>query len=195
MEHNLDSSYWDNLYNTGETKWNIGDVSLPMKGYIDQLKDKSIAILIPGCGNSYEAEYLLEQGFNNITVVDISPVAVKSIESRLAQYLGKGLTVICNDFFKIDQQFDLVLEQTFFCALDPSLRKAYVDKMFDILKPAGKLAGVMFNRDFEESPPFGGSKEEYRNLFSNKFDIRTMEECYNSIERRKGTEVFVIFIK
>jgi hypothetical protein len=34
-------------------------VSLPIKAYIDTLKDKDIAILIPGCGNTYEAAYLL----------------------------------------------------------------------------------------------------------------------------------------
>jgi hypothetical protein len=45
---------------------------LPIKNYIDTLKDKDIAILIPGCGNTYEAAYLLEQGFTNVTVIDIA---------------------------------------------------------------------------------------------------------------------------
>jgi hypothetical protein len=49
---------------------------------ISQLKlyryfNKDIAILIPGCGNTYEAAYLLEQGFTNVTVIDIAPTLVK----------------------------------------------------------------------------------------------------------------------
>jgi hypothetical protein len=48
-------------------------VSPPIKAYIDTLKNKDIAILIPGCGNTYEAAYLLlEQGFTNVTVIDIA---------------------------------------------------------------------------------------------------------------------------
>jgi hypothetical protein len=53
----------------------------PIKNYIDTLKDKDIAILIPGCGNTYEAAYLLEQGFTNVTI-DIAPTLVKNIEQN-----------------------------------------------------------------------------------------------------------------
>lgn len=193
MEKVLDKNYWDKRYHDRETGWDIGKVSRPLKEYIDQLANKDIAILIPGCGNAYEAEYLLQQGFTNITLIDISPALVHSIEQKLAAYSGKQLQVICDDFFKLNRQFDLVLEQTFFCALDPSLRKNYVSKMFEILKPGGKLAGVLFNRSFEGGPPFGGNQKEYEALFSGKFTIKTMEACYNSIEPRKGSELFISF--
>ena len=165
-----------------------------MKAYIDQLSDKHLSILIPGCGNAYEAEYLLQHGFTNITLIDISSVLVESIKEKFAAYTGKQLHVIVGDFFKLDKQFDLVLEQTFFCALHPSQREAYVHKMAEILKPGGKLAGVLFNRDFEGGPPFGGDTTEYEQLFSKKFLIKTMAACYNSIEPRKGSEVFVVLI-
>ena len=46
--------------------WDLGEVSPPIKSYIDTLEDKNIRILIPGCGNTYEAEYLLEQGFTKL---------------------------------------------------------------------------------------------------------------------------------
>ena len=52
--------------------WDIGYPSTPLKEYIDQLKDKSITILIPGCGNAYEAAYLFERGFKQVTLVDLS---------------------------------------------------------------------------------------------------------------------------
>ena len=124
----LDDKYWDKRYIETETGWDIGKVSTPLKEYIDQLANKHISILIPGCGNSHEADYLLQEGFTNITLIDISPVLVGLIREKFASAIGKQLHVICGDFFKLEQQFDLVLEQTFFCALDPLLRKDYVNK-------------------------------------------------------------------
>ena len=194
-KENFDAGYWNIRYEKTETGWDIGSVSSPLKAYIDQLSDKHLSILIPGCGNAYEAEYLLQHGFTNIMLIDISSVLVESIKEKFAAYTGKQLHVIEGDFFKLDKQFDLVLEQTFFCALHPSQREAYVHKMAEILKPGGKLAGVLFNRDFEGGPPFGGSIEEYEQLFSGKFMIKTLAECYNSIEPRKGSEVFVVLMK
>ena len=67
--------------------------------------------------------------------------------------------------------------------------------MYLILKPGGKIAGVLFNRNFDGGPPFGGNKSEYEKLFAEKFTINTMEECYNSIEPRKDKEVFINFFQ
>ena len=60
-----EQEYWDSRYETHETGWDIGEPSTPLKTYIDQLRDKSISVLIPGAGNAYEAAYLYENGFFN----------------------------------------------------------------------------------------------------------------------------------
>jgi thiopurine S-methyltransferase len=96
------------------------------------------------------------------------------------------------DFFAHQGAYDLILEQTFFCALEPHLREAYAKKMFDLLKPGGQLVGVLFDREFSSpGPPFGGSKEEYRSYFEPFFEIEKFEPCYNSIPARLGTELFI----
>ncbi|WEK35145.1 MAG: methyltransferase domain-containing protein [Candidatus Pseudobacter hemicellulosilyticus] len=187
-----DASYWDNRYQRGETGWDLGAPSTPLKTYIDQLTDKELAILIPGCGNSYEAEYLLEQGFTNVTLIDISPTLTARLSRKFEQQPGRKPTIITGDFFALNGQFDLILEQTFFCALDPALRPAYVEQMHKLLKPGGQLAGVLFNRDFDGGPPFGGHTEEYEQLFGKFFTIRTLAPCYNSIKPREGNEAFII---
>src|SRR5690554_3711649 len=66
----LDESFWTKNYLKGKTGWDIGYVSTPIKEYIDQLTDKNSDILIPGGGNSYEAEYLHRQGFKNVSVAE-----------------------------------------------------------------------------------------------------------------------------
>ncbi len=195
MDTALDKDYWDKRYADQQTSWDVGSISTPLKEYIDQLEDKNISILIPGCGNAHEAKYLLENGFSNITLIDISPTLVDAIREKLKAYDGNRLKVICGDFFELNETFDLILEQTFFCALDPNLRQRYADKMFDLLKPGGKLVGLLFDRDFDDSPPFGGSKAEYEKLFSQRFLIHNMEACNNSISRRAGTELFINFRK
>lgn len=184
-------NYWNTRYATNDATWDTGSVTEPLKEYIDQLTSKDIPILIPGCGNSYEAAYLLQKGFTNITLIDISTVLCKKIEGDFAVYLSKELRIICGDFFNHTGYYDLILEQTFFCALEPSLRKDYAAKMYELLKPCGKLAGVLFNRSFESGPPFGGNEAEYRSLFEPLFTIEIMEPCNNSIKPRAGAELFI----
>lgn len=192
MENKTAKQYWDQLYQNKETRWDIGYPSPPLKEYIDQLEDKQQAILIPGCGNSYEAAYLLDNGFTNLTLIDISSSLTSSLENKFRKYLGKQLQIITGDFFELKGKYDLVLEQTFFCALPPASRPAYVQQINNLLNPGGKLVGVLFNRLFEDDgPPFGGTTEEYKELFEEKFSIKTMEPCYNSIEKRAGSEVFI----
>ena len=188
----IDQDYWDNLYKTKEVGWDIGYPSPALRNYIDQLSDKSIRILIPGCGNAYEAEYLLRNGFHHVTLIDIAPQLTTALMAKFENHPGIKPRIITGDFFELHGQFDLILEHTFLSALQPTLRIAYTKKMHELLTPNGKLVGVLFGKHFEEDgPPFGGSIEEYRDLFRDNFDICVLEPCYNSIERRAGSEVFI----
>ena len=189
----LDADYWSDRYQTNSAQWDLGQVSPPIKNYIDQLTNKYCRILIPGCGNAYEAAYLIEKGFTDITLIDIAPALVEEIKIKFES--NTSVTIILGDFFELDQTFDLIIEQTFFCALSPSLRPAYVHKMSSLLSPNGKLVGLLFNRDFEGGPPFGGSKQEYIQLFESNFFLHTLEPCYNSFVKRQESELFILFIK
>lgn len=187
----LNEAYWNDRYQRNDTGWDIGYASPPLTSYIDQLTKKSVRILIPGCGNGYEAEYLLKAGFSNVTVIDIAPDLTSALKKRLKDWDGKELRILTGDFFELSDQFDLIFEQTFFCALDPSLRKNYVLKIVELLSPGGKLIGVLFNHNFEGGPPFGGSLQEYELLFTPHFKRIQMTPCYNSIKPRQGGELFV----
>ncbi|MGO4821207.1 MULTISPECIES: methyltransferase domain-containing protein [unclassified Flavobacterium] len=185
----LDQNYWDAQYQAQATGWDLGIVSPPIKAYIDTIKNKDIAILIPGCGNTYEASYLLQQGFTNVTVIDIAPSLVKIIEEKFIT--NTNIQVLLGDFFKHEGQYDLIIEQTFFCALPPTMRQKYVWKMHQLLANEGVLAGLLFNRTFDVGPPFGGSKQEYEMLFKNAFDFINMDVAPNSVAPRANSELFI----
>ncbi len=189
----LNKEYWENRYENNDAIWDIGHISTPLKEYIDQLEDKNIKILIPGAGNAYELDYLIEKGFQNVYVIDYAQQPIDTILNR-NKALEKHL--ICDDFFNHNETYDLIIEQTFFCALQPNLRENYVSKMYNLLFEKGKIVGLLFNFPLTEvGPPFGGSYEEYVNLFSEKFILKTLEPAYNSIKPRANKELFFTFEK
>jgi len=190
----LNKSYWNQRYIEKTTGWDVGEITTPLKEYIDQLKDKNFKIIIPGCGNAHEAEYLFLAGFTNVFLIDFSPIALNQFIERVPNFPEEQL--ICDDFFNHHGNYDLLLEQTFFCALNPALRKNYAQHAADILNPNGKLVGLLFNEVLNvDHPPFGGNKEEYLTYFEPYFTINILEPTFNSIPPRKDRELFIKFTK
>ncbi|HET8572815.1 MAG TPA: methyltransferase domain-containing protein [Edaphocola sp.] len=198
--HNLDHTpgpgqqFWEEKWQSHTTGWDIGHASPPIVQYFRQYPNKNAAVLIPGCGNAYEAVSLAERGFTNITLLDIAPKAVDLLRERF-----KGchaVTILCEDFFRHQGSYDIIIEQAFFCAIPPRKRPDYVAQCHSLLRHKGNITGLLFDRTFDrQGPPFGGSETEYRTLFSPCFDIKTMAECYNSIAPRAGSELFIDLVK
>lgn len=189
------AEFWQQRYEKDSIGWDMGEVSPPLKAYIDQLpaSAKDQAILVPGAGNAYEVGYLHEQGFTNVILVDFALSPIEAFAKRYPDFPAEHL--ICADFFNLSPeqyQFDLVFEQTFFCAINPSRRDEYVQQMSALLKSDGKLIGLLFDKNFgRDEPPFGGTKEEYQQRFEHHFKIDVMEPSYNSHPARQGSELFI----
>jgi SAM-dependent methyltransferase len=186
----LNENFWEGLYQEQDTGWDIGYPSPPLQEYIDQLTDPSISILIPGCGRSYEGEYLYRSGFENVHLLDYAPSAFGDFTERVPDFPKDQ--IFLGDFFEHEGQYDLILEQTFFCALNPSLRNDYAKHMSKLLKPNGKLVGVLFNTPMnEDKPPYGGNAMQYMSIFQPYFKHLYFKPAYNSIEPRMGRELFM----
>jgi sulfatase maturation enzyme AslB (radical SAM superfamily) len=71
-----------------------------LKKFFDSLPNKNASILIPGCGNAYEAEYLLNQGFSNVTLIDIAPTLVRNLKSKFRG--NPSIQVLEGDFFQLN---------------------------------------------------------------------------------------------
>lgn len=191
----LKATYWNERYLNQQTGWDLGEVSPPIKNYINQITNKDLRILIPGAGNAYEAIYLLVNGFTNVTVIDFASLPLSNLKAKLKNINESHYHLIHDDFFNHEGEYDLIIEQTFFCAINPDLRKKYVKHTHQLLAEKGKIAGLLFNKEFPfDGPPFGGNEDDYKKLFEPEFDIKIIETAYNSVEARKGKELFVVLV-
>jgi SAM-dependent methyltransferase len=187
---NLNEDFWSSRYQDGYVGWDIGSPSPPLYQYLCQLHTKTISILVPGAGNAYEVAAAWILGFTNIHFLDITYLPINKFLEKNPSF--PVYQVFHQDFFEHQGTYDLILEQTFFCAIDPELRLAYVKKMHSLLKPEGRLVGVLFDKEFNvDGPPFGGTATEYRSLFKHYFELEKFEPCYNSIHQRLGSELFI----
>lgn len=186
----LNENYWTERYQEEQTGWDMGMPSPQVLHFVENQSGVGLdaRILIPGAGNAYEWEYLVNNGYEQIYAMDISAHPLNALAQRNPE---NQHLLLHEDFFKHESEYELILEQTFFCALDPSMRSKYVEHMHRLLKSGGVLAGVLFNRSFpHDGPPFGGSKDEYQSLFSERFDVLHMESAEHSHPARSGSELF-----
>ena len=109
-------NYWEERYLKGETGWDAGTITTPLKEYIDQLTDKNSKILIPGAGNGYEFDYLIKKGFKNVYVVDIAETPLENIKTRKPEFASH---LIHSDFFAFSS-VSIIFSSALLSALRPT---------------------------------------------------------------------------
>ena len=189
----LSAKYWEQRYVDKNTGWDVGDVVPQWKAFFKDFRasDKGKRILVPGAGLGHEVEYLHRTGFQDVHILDWSSSAIESFQQRLPTFPSTHCHV--GDFFEHSGQYDMIVEQTFFCAIDFKLRDQYVLAVDNLLAEEGQWAAMLFNMRFDgEGPPFGGSIDEYIDLFRGVFKELVIDENPISIDPRKGREVFMI---
>lgn len=192
---NIDSQkYWEQRYQSEDAPWDMGMASPPLMAFMAHYPNKDHKILIPGGGKGYELAWLHTHGFQNSFLIDWSPTSCAEVLSLHPAIPASA--VLCKDFFAHSGQYDLILEQTFFCALTPPLREDYARHMHALLKPGGRLVGVWFQFPLTEAgPPFGGSADAYQALFEPLFSDVKIEPCKNSHPARMGKELWIELTK
>jgi methyl halide transferase len=185
-----DSHYWSDRWSKGETGWDAGKATSPLVRFIDGLSNRELRVLVPGAGSGWEVEYLWRRGFREVQALDVVAQAWDVFHERVPDFPRQQWHTA--DFFNLEGSFDLIIEQTFFCALDPALRSNYATHMHRLLRPNGRLCGLFFEFPLtQEGPPFGGDRHAYTDLFSDCFNIDVMESCTDSIAPRMGRELWV----
>ena len=192
----MNSEYWENRYQVGTTRWDIGQAAPPFVSLLNSPqapKPGKVAVL--GCGRGYDALLFAEYGFE-VTGIDFAPSAIASA-TALAQATGSSAQFLQRDIFDLKTEFphyfDYVVEHTCFCAIAPSQRLAYVKLVREILKPQGQLIGLFFTHSRPGGPPFGSTPAEICSYFTPDFKILSLEPAINSVIERQGEEHLGIF--
>jgi methyl halide transferase len=181
---------WQGHYESNDLGWDLGHVAPPFAKLWEEEKLPVGKALVPGCGRGHEVIFLAENGFE-VTAIDFSKGAVTYLESALDERSLSG-RVLHQDFFCLDNShdgiYDLVLEQTFFCAIAPRQRKDYVLNVMRILKPGGILVGLFYQTDKEGGPPYNTTREDIEVNFAKNFKIQELNKTSLSAEQRKDKE-------
>jgi len=188
---------WERHYETNDLGWDLGEVAPPFVHLWEERKISPGRAIIPGCGCGHEAIFLAEQGFQ-ITALDYTRGALGRLEKALIKKNLSG-ELLRQDFFQLDSEynnsFDLMLENTFFCAINPAMRQNYVSTAARILKTGALLVGLFYETDKEGGPPFNTRKSDIEESFSEQFAIEVLSKTPYSAEQRQGKEWLGIFKK
>ncbi len=155
---------WNTRYLANDTPWDRGTVSPFLWHHLDRLP-ANLQVLVPGCGTGHEVVALAAVG-HQVTALDLAPEALRRCQERLenkdlrAELLqGDVLT------WQPQRTFDLVYEQTCLCALDPSERDVYAQRLLEWVSPEGLLLAAFFQTHTEDGPPYHCGLDEMRQLF------------------------------
>lgn len=158
--------------------------------------------LVPGCGTGYDVTYLSHP--NRVTIgIEIVQKAVDEANKRLSN-LSSDEVYKPNAIFQLASFFDLssepsdqfhfIYDYTFLCALDPSLRNTWAQKMSELLVSGGELLTIIYPIcDKEGGPPFSVSLELYKEILeSNGFICLQLELLPNDLchDGRDGSGVW-----
>ena len=191
--------FWERAYQSGEIGWDIGRSTPVFNDWINTCK-VPLSICILGAGNGWDAINFASKG-HIVTAVDFAESAVNNMQTVVKQS-DLIMDILHMDIFDLSKlyinHFDVVLEYTCFCAINPSKRRDYLNMVKHILKPKGELVGLLFpiDKDPDEGgPPFGVQLKSTIKLITEYLFLIKEEVSSLSIKSRVGREIFIIFRK
>ena len=182
-------SFWDERFARGFTPWDQAGVQREFEAFATAHPDA--AVLIPGCGNAWEARWLAERG-RAVRAIDFAPAAVASARAALGQYAD---VVEEADFYAYTPPFTpaWVFERAFLCALPKAQRADYARRMADLLQPGALLAGYFFIGETPKGPPFAIARDELDALLTPFFTLADDQPVADSLPVFAGRERWLVW--
>jgi SAM-dependent methyltransferase len=181
--------FWDARYREGVTPWDAAGAPLKLIEYLEH--QKASRVLVPGCGTGYEVRAFAERG-HEVLAIEFSDAAIEAARRELGPLADR---VRRGDFFTFDAApFDLIYERAFLCALPRRLWPHWAERVTQLLRPGGALAGFFYLDDNERGPPFGTTKVQLSGLLAG-FELRQEQAIpeSESIAVFKGKEVWQVW--
>lgn len=150
MDHKTTENHWNNIYtsiNANKVGWFQPNPSPSLEMLKTAGFNKDINIIDIGGGDSYFAEHLLDLGYKNISVLDISERAIERAKERMGEK-AKNILWICSNIlnFKPNQKYDLWHDRAVFHFLTEikDIQK-YKKLAFNSIREKGKLLLATFS--------------------------------------------------
>ncbi|MBZ5708671.1 methyltransferase domain-containing protein [Nannocystis pusilla] len=187
-----EARFWDPMFAADTGGWELGRAAPPLVTWFSEHVPKGMHALVPGCGRGHEAR-LLAALEATVTAIDLAPTAIAQAQAMTPP--GLPITFAVQDLFtRIGQPpaFDLVVEHTCFCAIDPARRDDYVTAVADALQPRGTLVGLFYAHGRPGGPPFTTDRAEVERRFARRFAIEQLEVAQGSTLIRHRQELFAV---
>jgi hypothetical protein len=192
----LDAAFWSRLYDEGQDGWELGRAAPPLSRWVSDHSDlvRGRRTLVLGAGRGHDARLFARAG-GQVIGVDFSARAVD--ESRaLAAAEGTAVEFRERDVFalRLDlERYELCVEHTCFCAIDPARRAEYVDVVADVLVPGATFVALFWVHARPGGPPFALSAAEIDGLFAGRFAEVERETPADSVATRLGQELLITY--
>ena len=195
--------YWEAHYKARDTRWDLGEPAPPLIEYFSRpgAPQPPASVFVPGCGRGHDALWLAQRGFD-VLAADFTESALDALRRRRrALWIpAERCRAEKHDVLRLPARlrasFDLVVEHTCFCAIDPSRRDEYVANVAAVLRPGGRLVGLLYPfRAPAPGPPFAVDEAELRRRFATSFEIDWLETPSTSVERRRSEERLVMMTR
>lgn len=187
-----EARFWDPLFVANAGGWELGRAAPPLVTWFSGHVPEGMRALVPGCGRGHEARLLARLGAT-VTAIDLAPTAIAQAQAMTPPELTIAFAVA--DLFArmgSPPAFDLVVEHTCFCAIDPARRDDYVTAVADSLQPGGLLVGLFYAHGRPGGPPFTTDRAEVERRFAPRFTIEQLAVAQGSTLIRHGQELFAV---
>jgi len=181
--------FWDERFERGFTPWDQQGVPSAFAEFA--ARQAAGLVLIPGCGSAYEAGWLAARG-RPVCAFDFSLQAVQAARAQLAGLAASApLDLQQADFFSFApaQTPHWIYERAFLCALPPSRRADYAQRMAELAQPGCLLAGFfLFGETGRKGPPFPIPEAELHALLTPYFECIDEQAVLDSLPMFAGRE-------
>ena len=165
--------HWENIYKTKDLKDLSWFQSLPETSleFLKELHiDKTAKIIDVGGGDSYLADNLLDLGYTDITVLDISDLALEKAKHRLGERAVKVKWIVTDiTHFSPSEKYDFWHDRaTFHFLTEEAEIEAYINNAAMGIKPSG----ILVIGTFSEKGPLKCSGIEIKQYSENTITNR-----------------------
>lgn len=142
--------HWEGVYRSkapDAVSWYRAHLETSLQLICESTPDRSAAIIDVGGGESTLVDDLLQSGYRNLTVLDMSAVALDTTKRRL-DAIAEQIKWVASDILLVDlpeHHYDVWHDRAVFHFLsEASERAAYIRVLTNALKPAGHVVIATF---------------------------------------------------